>query len=110
MLCVWWDQEGIIYYELLKPAHRYHKQMIKLRQALRQKRPHYEQRHEKVILLHDNAPSHKSTKVHNYIENIYWEMLPHPAYSPDLAPSDYHLFSSMGHALAENHFNSYEDV
>ena len=29
MLCVWWDQEGVIYYELLKPgetvnAHRYH--------------------------------------------------------------------------------------
>jgi len=34
---------------------------------------------------------------------------PHP-YSPDLAPSDYHLFSSMDHALAERHFDSYEDV
>ena len=34
MLCVWWDQEGVIYYELLKPgetvnAHRYHQQLIK---------------------------------------------------------------------------------
>ena len=37
-------------------------------------------------------------------------MLPHPAYSSDLAPSDYHLFSSMGHALAERHFDSYENV
>jgi len=37
-------------------------------------------------------------------------VLPHPAYSPDLAPSDYHLFSSMGHALVERHFDSYEDV
>jgi len=36
-------------------------------------------------------------------------MLPHPAYSPDLALSDYHLFSLMGHALAEWHFDSYED-
>ena len=27
-----------------------------------------------------------------------------------LTPSDYHLFSSMGHALAERHFDSYEDV
>jgi len=31
MLCVWWDQEGVIYYELLKPgetvnAHRYYQQ------------------------------------------------------------------------------------
>jgi len=29
---------------------------------------------------------------------------------PDLALSDYHLFTSMGHALAERHFDSYEDV
>ena len=36
-------------------------------------------------------------------------MLPHPAYSPDLALSDYHLFSLMDHALAEWHFDSYED-
>jgi len=27
-----------------------------------------------------------------------------------LVPSDYHLFSSLNHALAERHFDSYEDV
>ena len=37
------------------------------------------------------------------------EQLPYPPYSPDLAPSDYHLFSSMEHALAEQHFDSYEE-
>jgi len=30
-----------------------------------------------------------------------WEILSHAAYSSDLAPSDYHLFASMGHALAQ---------
>jgi len=34
MLCIWWDQEDVIYYELLKlgeivNAHRYHQQLIK---------------------------------------------------------------------------------
>ena len=48
--------------------------------------------------------------VQNYLKTLNWEVLPHPAYSPDMAPSDYHLFSSMGHALAEQHFDSYEDV
>lgn len=115
MLCVWWDQKGVVYYELLKPgetvnAHRYHQQLIKLRRALREKRPGYEQRHEKLIFLHDNAPPHKSKMVRNYLETLNWEVLPHPAYSPDLAPSDYYLFSSMGHALGEQHFDSYEDV
>ena len=109
------DQQGVVYYELLKPgetvdAHRYHQQLIKLRRALREKRPDYEERHEKLIFLHDNAPSHTSKMVQNYLKTLNWEVLPHPAYSPDLAPSDYHLFSSMGHALAEQHFDSYEDV
>jgi len=117
MLCVWWDQEDVIYYELLKPgetvnAHRYHQQLIKLHRALREKRPHYRKRHDKLIFLHDNIPSHTSTMVQNYLETLNWEVLPHPAYSPgtDLAPSGYHLFSSMGHALAERHFDFYEDV
>ena len=52
--CVWWDQEGVIYYELLKPGetvnvHRYHQQLIKLHRALRDKRPHYRKRHDKLI-------------------------------------------------------------
>ena len=51
-----------------------------------------------------------STMVQNYLKTLNWEVLPHPAYSPDLAPSDYHLFSSMDHALAERHFDSYKDV
>jgi len=47
--------------------------------------------------------------VQNYLETLSWEVLPHPAYSPDLAPSDYHLFSKC-HALAERHFDFYENV
>jgi len=65
--------------------------------------------HDKLIFLNDNALSHTSTIVQNYLEILNWEVLPYPAYSPDLAPSDYHLFSSMGHALAERHFDSYEE-
>jgi len=64
---------GVIYYELLKPgetvnAHRYHQQLIKLHRALREKRAHYRKRHDKLIFLHDNAPSHTSTMVQNYLE------------------------------------------
>ena len=113
MLCVWWDQESVIYYELLKPgeivnAHRYHQQLIKLHRTLRKKGRVIGK--DKLIFLHDNAPSHTSTMIQNYLETLNWEVLPHPAYSPDLASSDYHLFSSMGYALAERHFDSYEDV
>lgn len=115
MLCVWWDQKGVVYHELLKPGEtvntdRYRQQMINLNHALIEKRPEWARRHGKVILLHDNAPAHKAKPVQDTIKTLGWEQLPHPPYSPDLAPSDYHLFSSMGHALAEQHFDSYEEV
>lgn len=115
MLCVWWDQKGVVYYELLRPGEtvntqRYQQQIIKLGRELRKKRPEYADRHEGVIFQHDNAPSHTARPVRDTLDALGWELLPHPPYSPDLAPSDYHLFASMGHALAEQHFNSYEDV
>ena len=58
ILCIWWDQVGVIYYELLKPnetitGERYRTQLMRLSRALREKRPQYGQRHEKVILQHD---------------------------------------------------------
>uniref|UniRef100_A0A0K0EC61 HTH_48 domain-containing protein n=1 Tax=Strongyloides stercoralis TaxID=6248 RepID=A0A0K0EC61_STRER len=100
---------------LLKPgetinAKRYQQQLIDLGRLLLSKRPEYQQRQHKVILFHDNAPSHKTKLVHDTLEALKWEVLPHAAYSPDLALFDYHLFASMGHALAEQRFCSYEDV
>ena len=109
------DQKGVIYYELLKPGEtvnteRYRQQMIDLNQALREKRPKYQKRQHKVILLRDNAPSHTAKPVKETIEAFSWEILSHTAYSPDLAPSDYYLFASIGHALSDQHFTSYENV
>ena len=63
-----------------------------------------------MILQHDNARSHVAKVVKTYLETLKWEVLPHPPYSPDVAPSDYHLFRSMAHGLADQHFRSYEEV
>ncbi|GBP50274.1 Mariner Mos1 transposase [Eumeta japonica] len=41
---------------------------------------------------------------------LEWEVLLHRPYPPDIAPSDYHLFRSMTHALSEQRFTSYEDT
>ena len=115
MLCVWWDQEGVVYYELLKPGetvntNRYRQQIIDLNQALIVKRPEWARRHGKVILLHDNAPAHTAKPVKDTLNHLAWEVLTHPPYSPDLAPSDYHFSRSMAHALSEQHFTTYEEV
>ena len=44
------------------------------------------------------------------MEALNCEVLPRATYSPDLAPSDYHLFAPMGLALAEQRFSSYENI
>jgi len=46
-LCIWWNQKGVIYYELLKPGEtinteRYRQQMINLNQAVCEKCPEYQ--------------------------------------------------------------------
>ena len=100
MLCIWWDQLGVVYYELLKPTEtitgdRYRTQLMRLSRALKDKRPQYNERHDKVILQHNNARPHVAKVVKTYLETLKWEVLPHPPYSPDVAPSDYHLFRLM---------------
>lgn len=114
MLCIWWDQLGVIYWELLKPNETitgdvYRRQLMRLKEAMQKERPIFHERHDKIILQHDNARPHVASVVKTYLEGQNWEVLPHPPYSPDIAPSDYHLFRAMTHGLAEQHFTSYEE-
>ena len=39
-----------------------------------------------------------------------WTTLPHPPYSPDLAPSDYHLFGAMKESLRGKHYENDEEA
>ena len=52
-----------------------------------------------VLLLHDNARPRTAHLTINTIWQLNWEVLKHPAYSPDLAPSDFHLFGPLKNAL-----------
>nr|KAF6387649.1 hypothetical protein mMyoMyo1_008114 [Myotis myotis] len=112
MLCTWWDQEGVVYYELLKPGEtintdRYRQQIINLNHDLIMKRPECARKHDKVILPHDDTPSHTSKPVKDTLKDLAWEVLTHRLYSPDLAPADYHLLRYMAHALSQQHFKTY---
>lgn len=115
LLCIWWDMQGVVYFELLKPGEtvtgvRYTNQLDHLNDALMSKRPAVASNRRKVILLHDNARPHVAKVVKDALSKLEWEVLPHPAYSPDIAPSDYHLFRSMQHALEDTHFRNHEEV
>jgi len=57
-----------------------------------------------VWLLHDNAPVHKSTVAQKAVRDCGFVQLDHPAYSPDLAPSDYFLFCNLQSHLRGVHY------
>ena len=63
-----------------------------------------------VVLLHDNARPHTAARTNALIKRFNWEIFDHPPYSPDLAPSDYHLFSKMKVWLATQRFHSNEEL
>jgi histone-lysine N-methyltransferase SETMAR len=115
MLSVWWDMKGILYFELLEPdqtvnAERYGQQLRRLNVEIEQKRPFRGHGKRKVILLHDNARPHVASSTQETIRDLGWEVLSHPAYSPDLAPSDYHLFRSLEHFLRDKSFKKPKDL
>ena len=105
----------MLYYELLKPSEtingeRYRTQLIRLERAIAEKRPEYAAIHEAIIFHHDNARPHVAIPVKNYLENSGWEVIHHPSYNPDIAPSDYHLFRSMQNALNGIRFTSEQGI
>jgi histone-lysine N-methyltransferase SETMAR len=63
-----------------------------------------------VLLLHDNAHPHTAIHTVQTLVKLGFEVLDHPAYSPDLTPSDYHLFDPLKDALRGRHFTSHEEV
>jgi len=63
-----------------------------------------------LSLAIDNARPHTSLKTVEHIANLGWTVLPHPPFSPDLAPSDFHLFGPIKDGLRGQHFPSNDAV
>ena len=40
------------------------------------------------------------------LSEFNWKILPHPPYSPDITPSDYHLFRALQHFLVGKKFEN----
>jgi histone-lysine N-methyltransferase SETMAR len=93
MLSVWWNMAGVVHWELLSTgstvtAEYYCKQLDLVANEFRGKQ-------DKVFFLHDNTRPRIANTTLQKLLNLGWTVLPHPPYSPDLAPTDYHLFRSL---------------
>jgi hypothetical protein len=58
------------------------------------------------LLHHDNMPTHTSLKNTEFVTNNNMVIVPHPPYSPDLAPCDFALFPKLKTKLTGRRFES----
>jgi len=63
-----------------------------------------------VLLQHDNARPHTARSTVATIQDLSFECLLHPPYSPDLVPSDFHVFGPLKEAMGGKSFTSDEEV
>ena len=89
-------------------AEIYSNQLERVKEAMAENRPHRSSKD--VLFLHDNARPHASKVTKKKLRELGWEVLEHPPYSPDLAPSDYHLFRSLQHYLKGKQFRRMEEI
>jgi len=63
-----------------------------------------------LLLLQDKAGPHASLHTGEGIEIVEWSLLPHGPYSPDLAPSYFHLCGPLKEALRGRRFAKYDEL
>ena len=98
MMIIFWDKDGVLLTEHLPHGTTikgscYASIIERLRSVIVKKGHGKISRG--VLLLHDNAPIHKCRIVQTAIRQAGFIELNYQAYSPDIAPSDYHLFSNL---------------
>jgi len=59
---------------------------------------------------HDNAPAHTALSVREFLVTKQITVLEHPAYSPDLARSDFFIFPKIKEILKGRHFDDTDDI
>jgi len=92
------DQDGILRIDYLPKgqtinAECYSSLLVQLKDILKEKRSGNVTKG--VLFLHDNASAHRALATQKKLAYLGFQCLDHPPYSPDLAPSDYHLFPGL---------------
>jgi len=109
MLSVFWDSKGIVLLDFLEKKRtmgsQYYCQLLEKARQLRRK-----PRNTPLWLLHDNAPIHTSHQTIETLSNTGFEMIAHPPYSPDMAPSDFYLFQHLKKHLRGQKFENADEL
>jgi len=110
---IFWDQDCILLIDCLPKgqtinAEYYLSLLVQLKVILMEKRRGKVTK--EVLFLHDNASAHRALATQKKLAYLGFQCLDRQPYSPDLAPSDYHLFPGLKKQLKGRHFSSDEEV
>ena len=113
MATVFWDTDGVIHIDYLPRGTTMNGQyyadlLVRLRESIKEKRRGKIRRG--VLLQQDNAPVHSSKVAMQSVRDCGFELLPHPPYSPDLAPSDFFLFSKLKKELRGQRYDDDDEL
>ena len=113
MATVFWGAKGVIMLDVLPKRSiitgvYYANLLDQLRTTIHEKRRG--KLSKGVLLQQDNARVHTCKVAMDAVERNGYELIPHPAYSPDLAPSDFFLFPNLKKDIRGLHFLSDEEV
>uniref|UniRef100_A0A663LQP0 Histone-lysine N-methyltransferase SETMAR n=1 Tax=Athene cunicularia TaxID=194338 RepID=A0A663LQP0_ATHCN len=86
-------------------ADKYFQQINEMHQKLQWLRPALVNR-KGSILLHNNAWPHVALSTLQRLNELGYETLPHPPYSPDLLPTNYHFFNHLDSFLCGRCFRN----
>jgi len=114
MLSVWWNWMEIVHYELLQSGETinsvlYCAQLDRLNEAIQKEWPKLANR-KGVVFHHDNVQPRTSLMTRNKFTSLGWEVLMHPRYSPNLAPSDYHFLDGEKNGRSRHCWKSLSQV
>jgi len=114
MLVVFFDWKGIVHREFLPRGQMVNKQsyqevLARLRDAVLWKRPELWE-NQTWMLHHDNAPAYASLLIRSYLAKHQTSVVPHPPYSPDLAPADFFVFPKLKTTLKGRRLQTIKEI
>jgi hypothetical protein len=62
------------------------------------------------VLHHNNEPAYTALSIQEFVAKKNIPVLPHPPYSPDIAPCDFYPFRKFKLKLKGNNFGTIENI
>ena len=112
IIIVFFNSRGIVHKEFVRPGQTVNQAFYKdVLERLRK----WVQRFRRDIadnwvLHHNKAPAHTTLSIGEFLVKKNIPVLPHPPYSPDLAPCNLYFFPKLKLKLKGHHFGTMENI